>query len=97
MSQEWFNLATAVEKAIHRYRPGHTQAAEIAEHARLRTDSGLEIYFADQHKPLAARHGREHQRPASAVLPKGTDLSRYGPRELDAVAATGGIDVAMAG
>jgi IS30 family transposase len=31
------------------------QGAEMAQHARLRVESGLEIYFCDPQKPLAAR------------------------------------------
>jgi len=34
---------------------------------------------------MAAGHEREHQRPAAAVLPKGTDLSRWMAEEIEAV------------
>jgi hypothetical protein len=37
-------------------------------------------------QPVAAWHQREHQWPAAPVLAKGTDLSRYTQRELNAIA-----------
>jgi IS30 family transposase len=37
---------------------------EMAQHAQLRIDTGLAVYFCDPHS-LAARHQREHQRPAA--------------------------------
>ncbi len=46
------------------------QGAEMAQHAQLRIEAGLDIYFCDPLKPLAAGHQREHQRPAAAVLPE---------------------------
>lgn len=39
-------------------------------------------------KPLAARQQREHKWVVAPILSQGTDISRYGERELDAVAAT---------
>jgi IS30 family transposase len=47
------------------------QGAEMAQHVQLRIDTGLQVYFCDPHSPLAARHQREHQRPAAPVLPEG--------------------------
>ena len=47
------------------------QGAELAQHAKLRIDTGLPIYFCDPAQPLAARHEREHQRAAAPVLPQG--------------------------
>ena len=46
------------------------QGAEMAQHAKLRIDADLDIYFCDPQQPLAARHQREHQRPAAPILPQ---------------------------
>jgi IS30 family transposase len=45
------------------------QGAEMAQHAQLRIDTGLQIYFCDPQCPWQ-RHQREHQRPAAPVLPE---------------------------
>ena len=37
-------------------------------------------------QPLAASHQREHERSLAAVLPNGTDLSRWNADEIEAVA-----------
>lgn len=63
------------------------QGAEMAEHARLRIDSGLEIYFADPHSPWQRGSNENTNGLQRQYFPKGTALSRYGRRELDAVAA----------
>jgi IS30 family transposase len=39
------------------------QGTELAQHARLKIDAGLQVYFCDPHQ-------REHQRAAAAVLPQ---------------------------
>jgi transposase, IS30 family len=59
------------------------QGAEMAQHAQLRIDTGVEISA----QPLAARLQREHERPAAAVFPKGTDLARHTRGDLEAVAS----------
>ena len=46
------------------------QGAEMAQHAQLRIDAGVQVYFCDPAQPLAARHEREHQRAAAPVLPE---------------------------
>ena len=46
------------------------QGAEMAQHARLKVDAGVQVYFCDPHRPLATRRQREHQRLAAPVLPK---------------------------
>ena len=35
---------------------------------------------------MAARYKREYERPSTAILPKGTDLSRWSAHEIQAVA-----------
>ena len=47
------------------------QGAEMAQHAQLRIDTGLADLLLRPAQPLAARHQREHQRPAPPVLPQG--------------------------
>jgi hypothetical protein len=44
------------------------QGAEMAKHADLRLERGLLLRSS---QPMAARHEREHQRPAAPVLPQG--------------------------
>ena len=46
------------------------QGAEMAQHAQLRINTGLHVFFCDSPQSVAARHEREHQRPAAPVLPQ---------------------------
>src|SRR4051812_45275621 len=43
---------------------------ELAQHAQLRIDTGIAVYFADPPQPLATSDQREHQRAAAPVLPQ---------------------------
>jgi IS30 family transposase len=47
------------------------QGAEMSEHAQLRIDTGVQGVLLRSAQPVAARHEREHQRAAAAVLPEG--------------------------
>jgi hypothetical protein len=47
------------------------QGAEMAQHAQLRIDTGLQVYFCDPQRAVAARQQREDQRTAAPVLPEG--------------------------
>lgn len=64
------------------------QGAEMAQHAQLRIDSGLAIYFCDPRSPWQRGTNENTNGLLRQYFPKGTDLSRYSERELDAVAAT---------
>jgi IS30 family transposase len=63
------------------------QGAEMAQHAQLRFDIGLPIYFCDPHSPWQRGTNENTNGLLRQYFPKGTDLSRYSRDELNAVAA----------
>ena len=64
------------------------QGTEMAQHAQLRIDTGLEIYFCDPRSPWQRGTNENTNGLLRQYFPKGTDMNRYGKRELDAVAVT---------
>ena len=62
------------------------QGAEMAQHARLRIESGLEVYFCDPQSPWQRGSNENTNGLLRQYFPKGTDLSRHSTGELAAVA-----------
>ena len=64
------------------------QGAEMAQHARLRIDSGLHVFFCDPRSPWQRATNENTNGLLRQYFPKGTDLSRHSARDIAAVAAT---------
>lgn len=63
------------------------QGAEMAQHARLRVEIGLPIYFCDPHSPWQRGSNENTNGLLRQYFPKGTDLAKHSTNDLDAVAA----------
>jgi IS30 family transposase len=62
------------------------QGTEMSEHARLRVETGLPIYFCDPRSPWQRGTNENTNGLLRQYFPKGTDLSKHSVEELDAVA-----------
>ena len=59
----------------------------MAQHAQLRIDAGVEIYFCDPHSPWQRGTNENTNGLLRQYFPRKTDLSRYEQTDLDAIAA----------
>jgi IS30 family transposase len=63
------------------------QGAEMAQHAKLRIDTGLQVYFCDPQSPWQRGTNENTNGLLRQYFPRGTDLSPHGAEDLEAVAA----------
>lgn len=61
---------------------------ELSDHARFTTESGVKVFFADPYCPWQRGTNENTNGLLRQYFPKGTDLSRWSDRELQAVANT---------
>ena len=62
------------------------QGAEMAQHAQLQVDTGLQVYFCDPQSPWQRGSNENTNGLLRQYFPRGTDLARHTPNDLDAVA-----------
>src|SRR5262249_7917135 len=62
------------------------QGAEMAQHARLKIQAGMAVYFCDPQSPWQRGTNENTNGLLRQYFPKGTDLSRHSLTSLNAVA-----------
>ena len=82
-------IATSITTLPEQLRRSLTwdHGAEMAQHAQLRVDADLDIYFCDPQSPWQRGTNENTNGLFRQYFPKGTDLSRHSRGDLDAVAA----------
>ncbi len=69
------------------------QGAEMAQHAQLRIDANVDVYFCDPHSPWQRGTNESTNGLQRQYFPKGTDLSRHSREDLAARADVRGVAV----
>jgi IS30 family transposase len=82
-------IATAIVTLPEQLRRSLTwdQGAEMAQHARLRVQTGLPVYFCDPQSPWQRGSNENTNGLLRQYFPRGTDLARHDAEDLAAVAA----------
>ena len=62
------------------------QGTEMAQHAQLRIDTGLQVYFCDPQSPWQRGSNENTNGLLRQYFPRGTDLARHSRDDLEAVA-----------
>ena len=83
-------IASAITTLPEQLRRSLTwdRGKEMAQHAQLRIDTGVQVYFCDPNSPWQRGSNENTNGLLRQYFPKGTDLSRWGRDDLDAVAAS---------
>ena len=64
------------------------QGAEMAQHARLKIDTGVQVFFCDPQSPWQRGTNENTNGLLRQYFPRGTDLSLHSAEQIAAVAAT---------
>jgi IS30 family transposase len=82
-------IAATITKLPEQLRRSLTwdQGSEMSQHAQLRIDTGLSVYFCDPHSPWQRGSNENTNGLLRQYFPKGTDLTRHSAEDLAAVAA----------
>jgi IS30 family transposase len=63
------------------------RGTELAQHAQLKIDARIAVYFADPHSPWQRASNENTNGLLRQYFPRGTDISRWSAEEIQAVAA----------